>query len=145
MRMKMRPGGLVLLAATAVPAAAVTINVPADYPTVQQGLNAANPGDTVLVALGVYAEKVSFPRSGTASAPITLMGSTIGARPVLDGVGAAGCDMVRIDGRSHVRVVGFEIRNNLSRYGATSSTTSVARTRWGSPCMARTRRPSRAS
>ncbi len=36
------------------------INIPADYPTIQQGINAANPGDTVLVADGVYYEQISF-------------------------------------------------------------------------------------
>ena len=37
-----------------------TINVPADYPTIQQGINAADVGDTVLVAEGIYYEQISF-------------------------------------------------------------------------------------
>ena len=36
------------------------INIPADYPTIQQGINAANNGDTVLVDTGTYFENIDF-------------------------------------------------------------------------------------
>ena len=91
---------------------AAVINVPADQPTVQAGLNAAQPGDRIVVAAGVYAEKITFPRDGTATQPIVLEAAP-GGRPVLDGTGLGGCDMVLIDTRSWVSITGFEIRNNL--------------------------------
>ena len=41
-------------------AVAATIHVPADQPTIQSGINAAQNGDTVLVAPGIYVENIIF-------------------------------------------------------------------------------------
>ncbi|SVB51798.1 uncharacterized protein METZ01_LOCUS204652, partial [marine metagenome] len=37
---------------------ATTINIPSDYPTIQDGINASVDGDTVLIAQGVYDENL---------------------------------------------------------------------------------------
>ncbi len=39
---------------------ATVINIPTDYPTIQQGMNAAVNGDTVLVQPGTYVENINF-------------------------------------------------------------------------------------
>ncbi|MBT6994106.1 MAG: hypothetical protein HN952_04030, partial [Candidatus Cloacimonetes bacterium] len=39
----------------------ITINVPADYETIQAGLNVATEGDSVLVANGIYYENIVWP------------------------------------------------------------------------------------
>jgi parallel beta-helix repeat protein len=94
---------------------AATITVPDDVATVQGALNAAMAGDTVRVRQQAtpYHEKVAFPRSGdVVNGPIVLTAFP-GDRPVLDGSGVTGENLVLIDGRSYVQVVGFELRNNL--------------------------------
>jgi hypothetical protein len=50
----------VALALAPTPAAAKVINVPQDRPTIQAAINAAKPGDTVLVSPGLYTETINF-------------------------------------------------------------------------------------
>ena len=53
--------GLLLLAS---PAESTLRRVPAQYPTIQSGINAAGIGDTVLVSPGTYSESVNLPHHG---------------------------------------------------------------------------------
>ncbi|MEE8417459.1 MAG: FlgD immunoglobulin-like domain containing protein [candidate division Zixibacteria bacterium] len=48
------------LALLAPAASAVIINIPGDYPTIQEGIDTAQNGDTVLVQPGMYIENINF-------------------------------------------------------------------------------------
>ena len=43
---------------------AEVINIPNDYPSIQQGIDATDSGDTVLVDQGLYFENVNFKGKG---------------------------------------------------------------------------------
>ncbi|MFQ5512100.1 MAG: right-handed parallel beta-helix repeat-containing protein [Candidatus Krumholzibacteriia bacterium] len=94
---------------------AATLKVPSTYTTVQAALDVASAGDEIHVDSGIYNEKVVFASSGDAMlGPIVLRADPGAATPpVLDGTGVAGANMILIDTKSYVQVIGFEIVNNL--------------------------------
>jgi cysteine-rich repeat protein len=97
----------------ATAARAATLTVPDDFATIQAALNAAQAGDTVQVRSGTYGEKLVFPRSGnTVNGHITLTAFP-GDAPVVDGTGVPGENLILIENRSYLKVIGFELRNNL--------------------------------
>src|SRR5882672_10200717 len=75
-----------------------------NFATVAAGLGAALAGDTVTVRAGIYNEAISFGRSGTAAAFITLKGD-LGA--TLDGTGKSGLQGISIVNTNYIRVVGM--------------------------------------
>ena len=81
-------------------ARAATINVPSDQASIQAGINAANNGDTVLVAPGTYYENIDF--KGKA---ITVTSSAGAATTIIDGGAAPG--LATVSFQSH------ELRNSV--------------------------------
>jgi cysteine-rich repeat protein len=105
--------GLALVIASAAPAAAATLEVPAGYATIQAAVNAAVAGDVIEVSSGTYAEFVSFPNSGVPGSPITLMAKP-GHNPVIDGSSLTTTDLeglIYIENREYITVAGMEIAN----------------------------------
>ncbi len=56
----LRPTTILLLLIAAQPAAAATIRVPQDHKTIQAAIDAAEPGDTVLVSPGRFTERIAI-------------------------------------------------------------------------------------
>lgn len=91
--------------------AQVTINVPADQPTIQAAINAANNGDTVLVAPGTYVENLNF--NGKA---ITVTSSGGPAVTIVDG-NAAGPVVTFVTNEGPGSVLnGFTLQNGMTDF-----------------------------
>ncbi|MFQ5666423.1 MAG: choice-of-anchor Q domain-containing protein [Candidatus Binatia bacterium] len=104
--------GACILCASAS-ARATQYNVPGDFSTIQAALDATVAGDTVTVQPGTYFEKLSFPTSGDATGGFITLRGAAGTPPVLDGTGVPGRNMMLVSSKSYVKIIGFEIRNNL--------------------------------
>jgi len=88
------------------------INVPADQPSIQAGINAANTGDMVVVAPGTYTENINF--MGKA---ITVRSSGGSKVTIIDGGGVA--SVVKFSSGETLKSVlrGFTITHGFASFG----------------------------
>ena len=102
------------LAALVATAPAATIHVPADQPTIQQAINVASPGDTVLVAPGTYFERIDF-----IGKSITVRSEQGAAQTTIDGSNAGSPVVTLENGETTLsRLIGFTIQNGGPSLGA---------------------------
>ncbi len=134
---------MVTLVSCATVAPGATIQVPADYSTVLAAVDAAGPGDSVLVAPGIWSEKeerviyvqgipvlvtaCAFPRHG-----MTIVGTGGLEQTVLDGSGG-GTTSSRVEqvafytpGPGVLEVVGFTFRDATASVGGAGITSSLS-------------------
>jgi len=88
--------------ALSIAAASVELAVPADYATIQAAIDAANEGDVVVVAPGVYREAIDL-----LGKTITVRASSGAANTTIDGSGFV--DVVRFGPGSGARLEGFTL------------------------------------
>lgn len=104
---------------TAVSGATI-INIPADYPTIQQGIDASNDGDTVLVQPGLYIENVDFSGQNIVlgSLFLTTRDESYIATTIIDGDSSGSVVTFDNDEDSTAILEGFTItRGNTSEGG----------------------------
>lgn len=90
-----------------IPAKASTciIHVPTDCPTIQEAINNASSGCTILVENGTYSENVVVNKT------VALIGENVDLT-VIDGKGAEGAGTVIYINASYVSIHGFTIKNS---------------------------------
>jgi len=91
-------------------AQSATIEIPKDYPSIQQGINAAVQGDTVLVAQGKYSEHLDF--LGKAISVVSQGGPEI---TIIDGNQTGIPVVFKNNETKDTLIQGFTITNSLDR------------------------------
>jgi parallel beta-helix repeat protein len=100
---------------------AATIHVPADQPTIQQAINAAVSGDTVLVAPGTYLEMIDF------VGKIITVTSELGPATTIIDAGRAGSVVTFRSGETrHAILSGFTIRGGQNIYSGAGISVSFS-------------------
>jgi parallel beta-helix repeat protein len=84
-----------------------TIRVPEDFPTIQEAINAASPGNIIFVKAGIYGENVTINKA------VSLVGEDP-ATTIIDGGGVGTVVNITAD---NARLTGFTIQNSSLEFG----------------------------
>jgi serine protease len=97
---------------------AATITVPGNYPTIQQAIDAANIGDTVVVSPGTYNENINFKGKDIVLKSTNHLSPSVVASTVIDGT-LTTASVVMFSGSETLECVlaGFTIRNGRASDG----------------------------
>lgn len=95
------------------------INIPADYPTIQLGINAAEDGNTVLVQPGTYVENINFNGKNitVGSFFITNQDTTYITQTIIDGNQNGSVVTFESGEDNSAQLIGFTITNGYATYG----------------------------
>jgi hypothetical protein len=101
------------------PSPATIINIPGDYPTIQQGIDASSDGDTVLVQPGTYVENINFSWHNIvlASLFLTTQDTSYISSTTIDGNQSGSVVSFGSSILDAATIAGFTIKNGSSLFG----------------------------
>lgn len=112
--MKRTRTGSALVLAIGCPVFAADIQVPGDFETIQEAINAAVDRDRILVAPGVYTEQIDF-----LGKQIEVIGTEGAGETIIDAEGTLGYVVTMISGETRESVLlGFTIRGGFGEAGS---------------------------
>ncbi len=100
---------------------ATIINIPADHPTIQAGIDAAVDADTVLVQPGTYIENINYSGKNVvvASLFLTIQDTSYISQTIIDGNFNGSVVIFESGENSSAKLIGFTITNGQSEiYGS---------------------------
>ncbi len=115
-----------LTAVAFIAPSATIINIPDDYPTIQQGIDASTDGDTVLVHPGTYVENINFNGHNIVlgSLFLTTGDTAYIEQTIIDG-DLAGSVVTFANGEDNTTIIqGFTIQRGLALNGGGISSTN---------------------
>jgi nitrous oxidase accessory protein NosD len=110
---------LTLVVFAYLPVSATIIDIPDDYPTIQEGIDASADGDTVLVQPGTYVENINFNGHNIVlgSLFLTTGDTTYISTTIIDG-DSAGTVVTFESGENHTcSIIGFTIADGYTESG----------------------------
>jgi hypothetical protein len=110
---------IILVLVVSIPISATIIDIPVDYPTIQQGINVSTHGDTVLVQPGTYVENISFNGHDVVVASLFLMTGDLShiSSTIIEG-GSSGTVVLFESGETGAAAItGFTITGGNGSFG----------------------------
>jgi hypothetical protein len=110
----------ILTISLCLPASATIINIPDDYPTIQQGIDASSDGDTVLVQPETYVENINFNGHNIVlgSLFLTTGDTTYISETIIDGDSSGSVVTFESGEDSTTIISGFTLQNGFAYNGA---------------------------